>query len=515
MTTRWMMTTTLCFALCSMTIATADDWPMWGGTPARNMAAEAEGIPATFDPGKPKEDSEIIDPATTKGVKWVTKMGSQTYGNPTITQGKVLVGTNNDGRNDPRFKGDYSLLRCLDEKTGAVIWTLTVPKLGAGKVSDWEYLGICSSPAVEDNRVYLVTNRCEVICLDLNGLADGNQGYAKEAEYMADEGAEPVEVKPTDADILWRYDLRDELGVFPHNITSNSVMVIGDHVVATTSNGVDWSHTNIPSPKAPTLILLDKMTGELKGEEASGLSTRILHASWSSPAYGEIGGQGQIFFGGPDGYLYGFAAQPVKDEDGYDVLKELWRVDANLPTYRFRDGDKSKPIKYARPDGPSEFIATPVFYKGRVYAAIGQDPEHGEGVGRLVCVDPNHTGEATDKAIVWSFDRINRSISTCAIVDDLVYVADYSGFLYCLDATTGELYWKHDSLSHIWGSPLAVDGKVFIGNEDGDLIVLAQGKTKKVISVTNVRDPIYSTPVVANGVLYIGSQTQLYAIDGK
>ncbi|NJL34307.1 MAG: hypothetical protein HC893_11140, partial [Chloroflexaceae bacterium] len=52
---------------------------------------------------------------------------------------------------------------------GAFQWQLTVPKLASGKVNDWEYLGLLSSPLVEENRVYLVTSRCEVLALDLNG----------------------------------------------------------------------------------------------------------------------------------------------------------------------------------------------------------------------------------------------------------------------------------------------------------------------------------------------------------
>ena len=56
---------------------------------------------------------------------------------------------------------------CFNEKSGEIEWQLVIPKLGAGKVSDWEYTGVCSSPAIEGNRVYVVTNKCEVVCLDM------------------------------------------------------------------------------------------------------------------------------------------------------------------------------------------------------------------------------------------------------------------------------------------------------------------------------------------------------------
>ncbi|MDH3583340.1 MAG: PQQ-binding-like beta-propeller repeat protein, partial [Phycisphaerae bacterium] len=493
-------------------------------------------LPATFVAGELKKGTELIDLSTTKNVKWVAKMGSSTYGNPTIAGGRVFVGTNNDGRNDPRFKGDYSLLKCLDAATGKTNWTLTVPKLGAGKVSDWEYLGICSSAAIDGKRAYIVTSRCEIVCVDVEGLANGNQGVQDEGKYMTG-GKGAVELRSDDADILWRYDMRDDLGVFPHNVTSSSPLVVGKYVYAATSNGKDWSHTNTPNPKAPSLIVLDKVTGELVGEEDSGISRRVLHANWSSPAYGEVNGKGMIVFAAGDGYCYGFDPKPVKDEDGFGILKELWRFDSNPIHYRYRrEADSSAfktssgrlvPITYVKADGLSEHIASPVVYKNRVYISIGQDPEHGEGAGCISAIDATKRGDLSPHLVdaaktkvsanpkagaAWRNTKINRTISTASLADDLVYVADYSGFVYCLDANTGKELWKHDTLSHIWGSTLVADGKVYIGNEDGDVTILKAGREKKVLATVPVDDPVYSSPVAANGVLYIASQTQLYAI---
>ncbi|MCY0464251.1 hypothetical protein OVW20_29130, partial [Klebsiella pneumoniae] len=93
-------------------------------------------------------------------------------------------------------------------------------------------------PAVEGNRVWIVTNRCEVMCLDVNGLANGNDGPATdEAQYLAGPGKPPHKLGPTDADIIWRFDMKEELGVFPHNITNCGPLIAGDKVVVTTSNG--------------------------------------------------------------------------------------------------------------------------------------------------------------------------------------------------------------------------------------------------------------------------------------
>lgn len=482
----------------------AADWPFWGRTAGRNMVSDEKDVPVAFDAGRYQGTTEEIDPATTKGVRWAVKLGSQSYGNPTIAGGKIFVGTNNETPRDPRYTGDRAVLMCLDEKTGKLLWQLAIPKLGTGKVSDWEFLGLCSSPAVEGDRVYIVTNRCEVMCLDVNGQANGNDGdFKDEAKYLAEKGKMPQALTATDPDILWKMDMREELGVFPHNITNCAPLIIGDNVIVTTSNGVDWTHTNIPAPKAPALCMLNKNTGKLLGEEASGVSSRTLHSNWSSPAGGEIAGKPTIFFGGGDGLLYALATE-TKDEDGVAVLKETWRFDCNPPQYRTKNG---KPLKYATFDGPSEVIATPVFLNNRVYVPIGQDPEHGEGIGNFVCLDA-----ATGKQI-WANAKIMRSLSTPAIWNGMIFVADFSGFVHCLDAETGADIWKFDTRSHIWGSCLVADGKVYIGTEDGDLVVLEASRTLKEVARTDVRAPIYASPVIANGVLYVATPTHLYAVD--
>lgn len=491
-------------------VVRAADWPMWGNSPSRNMTSPETNLPDSFDVGKLKPNSEEIDPATTKGVRWVAKLGSQAYGNPTVSGGKVFIGTNNESPRDPRFKGDRSNLYCLDEKTGELLWQLSVPKLGTGKISDWEYLGICSSPAVDGDRVYVVTNRNEVLCLDVNGQANGNDGpFKDEGQYLAGPGKPPVEVTPKDGDIIWRFNMREELGIFPHNISASSPLVVGDKVLVATSNGVDWTHTTIPNPRAPAMVMLDKKTGKLLGEEALGVSSRTMHSNWSSPTYGNVNGQDMFIFGAGDGFCYGFAGEPEKDPSGDGLLKELWRYDCDPPEYRTKNG---KPLKYATPDGPSEVIATPVFYKNRVYVPIGQDPEHGEGLGNFSCIDATKKGNLNPSGTIWSYNKIARSLSTPSIVDGLVYIADFSGFVHCLDAETGKPYWVYDTKSHIWGSTVVADGKVYFGTEDGDFVILQAGKTLKELKKIDVRSPLYSTPVIANGTIFVTTPTHLFAI---
>jgi len=520
--------------LAAGVVSRAEDWPQWGGNdPGRNMYSTAKGLPETFDPGKLKAGTEEIDLATTKNVKWAVKLGSQSYGNPVVAGGKVFVGTNNESPRDKRHVGDRSILMAFDEKTGDFLWQLVVPKLKSGKVNDWENLGMLAAPLVVGNKLYVVTSRCEVLCLDTEGLKNGNDGEFKtEAAYVVKDTpkeGQPFELGPQDADILWRYDMMDELGVFPHNASNCSVILVDGLLYVCTSNGQDWTHVNIPSPNSPSFIALDPATGKLVAEDNAGVGPRIFHGQWTSPAAGKVNGKWQIFFGGGDGVAYALDARPQKgsgsaivpvlpgtdpgltEEKETDYLKKVWWLDINPPEYKAKDG---KPFKYPAAEGPSEINSTPVFYKNRVYVASGQDPEHGEGVGRLVCIDPSKPGDITKTGVLWEYKGIKRSISTCSIdpATGLLFIGDFSGFVHCLDAETGKLQWVYDMKAHMWGSTFVADGKVYVGDEDGDFLVLKADRTLKVISETNLGAPVYSTPIVANGTMYVGSQTHLFAI---
>ncbi len=444
------------------------DWPMWGGTPDRNMVTNMKGLPTTWDINKKTN------------VKWVASLGSQSYGNPVVAGGQVYVGTNNEGLRDPKQTGDKGILMCFKEADGEFLWQHVNDKLAAGRVNDWPFQGVCSSPLVEGEKLYYVTNRCEVVCLDAKGFRDDeNDGPVKDEKLTG----------KFDADVIWKYDMIEEVGAFPHNMSNASPVAHGDLLFICTSNGQDESHVNIPSPKAPSLIAINKNTGKLVWE-VNDVGDRILHGQWSPPTVAIIGGTAQVIHGQGDGWIRGYEAM---------TGKKLWEFDTN-------------PKDSVWPKTRNELISTPVIYDGKVYIANGQDPEHGEGVGHLYCLDPTKTGDITKSGVIWHYDKIRRSISTPSIADGLVYYPDFSGFLHCLDAKTGQAYWVHDMFAAMWGSPLVADGKVYLGDEDGDVVILQHGKEKKVLGEMNMGSSVYSSPVPANGVLFIMNRNQLYAL---
>jgi outer membrane protein assembly factor BamB len=446
------------------------DWPMWGGTPDRNMVSAMKGLPADWDV------------KTKKNVKWVAKLGSQSYGNPVVAGGMVFVGTNNELLRDPKQPGDRGVLMAFRESDGEFLWQHTHLKLESGRANDWPYQGVASSPLVQGDRLYYVSNRGVVFCLDIHGFRDNKNDGVVQNEALKGQ---------FDADVIWSFDMMEQVGSYPHNMSNSSPVIWGDLLFVSTSNGQDESHVNIPSPRAPAIIALKTESGELAWEDNS-VEDRILHGQWSTPSVGRIGGVMQVVSAQGDGWVR-----------GYDLMgKKLWEFDTN-------------PKNSVWPRTRNELIATPVIFQDHVYIANGQDPEHGEGVGHFYSIDATKRGDITESGRVWHYDKIRRSISTAAVADGLVYVADFSGFLHCLDAKTGQPYWTHDTFAAVWASPLVADGKVYLGDEDGDVVILQHGKEKKVLAEINMGSAVYATPVPAHGALILNNRNELFSLAVK
>jgi outer membrane protein assembly factor BamB len=487
---------------------------MYGGSASRNMAnTHAKNLPTTWDVEKKTN------------IKWVADLGSKAYGGPVVVGGKVFVGTNNQKPRDPKFvvKGkvlDMGVLMAFDEAKGDFLWQAVYPKLAAGRVVDWPLEGLCSTPLVEGERIYYCSNRCEVVCAPTAGG------------------------KPH-----WRLDMIKDLGVFPHNLTVCSPLLVGDKLFIVTANGVDEGHINVPAPKAPSFLCLDKKNGKVvwqnnnpskmllevpkKGDQKDFFKRLVnrgellQHGQWSNPAYAMVNGLPQVVFPGGDGWIYSF-------EPGTGKL--IWKFDCNPKNAFYELGGKGT---------RSDFIATPVIYDDKVYIGVGQDPEHEGGVGHLWCIDMTKKGDVspelvTDDSVfppktkpnpnsakVWHYGGpadankigrnyyFGRTMSSCAIHDDLLYVAELAGYLHCLDAKTGKEHWVHDTKSATWSSPYYADGKVYLGTDAGTVFVFAHNKQKKLLAENEMDTPVRATPVAANGTLFVMTENKLFAIAEK
>jgi len=499
-------------------------WPLFGGTLARNMVNTVEkNIPAEWAlEVKDRKTGKVAKPA--KNIKWAAALGSKSYGGPTIVNGKIYVGTNNEAPRDPKIKDDKGIMMCFRESDGQFLWQIVHDKLPSGQVNDWPKEGICSTPVVDGNFLFYVSNRCELIC------ADTETGK-----------------------IIWNLDMMKTLNVFPHNMAAGCPLVAGDVVFVVTANGVDENHINIPSPKAPSFVAVDKKSGKLlwqdnsptiKAAQIAGVQDEsffnkspikqlmdrgdiIQHGQWSNPAFATIAGKPQIIFPGGNGWLYSF--EPATG-------KIIWQFDCNPKDYKYELGGRGK---------RSDFIATPVVIGNQVIIGTGQDPEHYEGVGHLWCIDATKTGDVSkwvvtdaktdppkvkenpNSAVVWHYGGpttpedqaklgrdyyYGRTMSTVAVHDGILYAGELAGYLHCLDFKTGKPHWVYDLKSAVWGSPYFVDNKVFIGTDDGEVWVFPHGAKQPEPKKMAMHKAVQMTPVAANGTLYILAQSHLYAV---
>jgi outer membrane protein assembly factor BamB len=475
----------------------------WGQGHSRNMVSEARGLPANFDP------------KSGRNIRWMADLGTSTYSTPIVARGRVFIGSNNGNPRDPRHTGDRGVLMCLDERTGRLLWQLVVPKLPHDPYLDCPGVGLTSSPTVEDDRVYLVSNRAEVLCLDLLGMTNGNDGpYQDESLHAAPLGTEPIPLGALDADIVWLTDLRSEVGAYPHDSANISVLVQGDYLYVSTPNGVDYTHRRRPSPTAPGLVVLDKRTGRLVARDNTGVGARMLHSTFSSAAFGIVNQKPLVFYGGGDGVVYGFDALSsswprTRPSLSPETLNLVWSFDCD-PT-----APKQNISQYQgnRREGPSSIVGMPVFHNDRIYVAVGGDPWHGKRQCWLQCIDATRTGDVTQSAMLWSYPLLRHCIATPSVTNGMVFIADMGRTVHCLEANTGKPYWTHEVDDEVWGSTLAADGKLYVGTHGGTFWVLAADRQKQVLGSVDLGSPMNTTPTAANGAIFVATMSRLYAVE--
>jgi len=513
------------------------DCPQWGGTSQRNNAPDTGTLPDSWDVGQFDFRTGEWKNETAENIRWMAKLGNESYASPVIAGGRVFCATNNGAGYVKRYPAEVDLgcLLAFNLADGSFLWQHSAEKLKEGRDVDWPDQGICCSPMVEGDRLWIVTNRGEVVCLDTEGFHDSENDGPCQSEVSQDR---------SESDVIWIYDMMGELGSRQHNMACCSVTAAGNLLLVGTSNGVAGDEETIPAPEAPSFIALDKTTGNLIWADASP-GQNILHGQWGSPACAVLGGVPQAIFPGGDGWLYSFLAERTDDKKA----RLLWKFDCNPKDTVWEGGGQGD---------RNSIIATPMISGGLVYITTGEDPESGEGQGDLWCIDPTRRGDVSshlvvdaqgkpvaprryaawdeaagekivpneNSAAVWHYrgedvdddgkfsfeETMHRGLGSAAVRDGLLVIGDFSGLVHCLDAKTGSVYWTHDMLATMWGGPLLADGKIYIGDEDGDVVVFKLAKELEIMNELNVGNSVYSSPVAVGNTLYISTRSHLFAI---
>lgn len=480
------------------TFASQAGQPQWGQAWTRNMVAQEKDLPAKFDV------------KSGAGVRWSARLGTETHSTPIVAGGRVYVGTNNGEPRDPKHQGDRGVLMCFDEKTGTFLWQLVVPKREEDRFHDWPNTGISSPATVEGDRVYLVSNRGEVMCLDARGLSNGNDGrYRDEARHMTPTNEAPLPLGALDADIIWLFDLTSGAGIWSHDAAHSSILIHGDHLYVNSGTGVDNTHKKIRTPDAPSLVVVDKHTGRYLAREREGIAPNIFHCTWAAPALAEIDGKPQIFFAAGNGLLYAFEPLRQKSSPGeIQTLRKIWQFDFDPAAPK----ENVHRYNQNRREGPTTFYGMPVIDHNRIYLAGGGDLFWGKNEAWLKCIAATNISGTTNTAELWSYALEKHVLSTPAVWDGMVFISDCGRKMHCVDAGSGKPVWTHDIKGEVWASPLAADGKVYLGTREGEFYVFAAAREKQLLHHTHLGDKISATATAANKTLFVATMSHLYAL---
>jgi outer membrane protein assembly factor BamB len=482
------------------------DQPQWGEAWSRNLVSTETGLAGSFDP------------ESGRNIRWIAELGTETHATPVIAGGRVYIGTNNGRPRDPKHQGDRGVFMCFDEKTGSFLWQLVVPKRVEDIYFDWPQSGICSPATVEGDRVYVVSNRGEVMCLDANGMVNGNDGpFRDEGIHMTPKpaagttgGAPALEPGPLDADIIWLFDLTGEAGIWSHDAAHSSILIRGNYLYLNTGTGVDNTHRKIRTPDAPGLVVLDKRTGRLVARDQEQMARETFHSTWSAPSMATVNGKDLVFFAGGNGMVYAFKPYEGRPaENGSPAaLEKVWQFD-------FDPGaPKTNVHRYNsnRRESPSNFFGMPVFDRDRIFVAGGGDIWWGKNEAWLKCIRATGSGDVTASGLVWSYALQKHVLATPAVSQGLVFIADCGRMLHCVEADTGKPVWTNELKGEVWASPFVADGKVYLGTRSGAFYVLAATREKRLICSLDLDSAISGTATAANGVVYVTTMKRLYAV---
>ncbi len=458
----------------------------WRVASPNNVNLVDRGIPVDWS----------VEEGKSRNIKWSVNPKGWAMGKPVAADGRVFVTTTNPRTTKtPQFFFKYSVIAAYRENDGELLWR--IENEYPDKLSRFlQYLGgIASTPVIDGPHLYFTTGIGEVVC------AETQTGKVR-----------------------WRCNLQKTLNVTFLNEDDTwglppvaMPLVVENVLYVNTGNRRERFEGKFPSPKAPSFVAFNKHTGEviwqsnLPGE-------KIIEGQWSSPVFAHVNNLPQVIFGGGDSVLYSFHHTTGKLLWKCDLLPERHADDTNL-----------------------QIIGTPVVVGNRLYLGLGVHAEHPRQPrsSYFLCLDITKCGNSALKSydakaeakrgspLVWAFGGLiapapnkgrrayfGTTISTAVVHDGLVYIPELNGYLHCFDAATGHRYWQYDLRASVWASPLWVDGKIYMATED-DMQIFQHGKTMKRLANLDMVSPLYSTPTVANGVLFVPTRHQLFAIKAR
>lgn len=226
--------------------------------------------------------------------------------------------------------------------------------------------------------------------------------------------------------------------------------------------------------EAPKVIALDKTTGKQRWAFAreSGATRKF---SFCTPLLIDVGGQKQLITPGSG------VVNALNPKDG----TEIWRC-----SY----------------DQGYSVVPRPVFAHGMVFISTGYDKPS------VLAIKVDGKGDVTDTHLAWRIEKAApHNPSMVVIGEELYFIAD-NGILSCVDAKTGAVHYSERCTGPVSASLIAADGKIYVQDEKGLGVVVAAGKTFKILSQNELKEKSLASYAVIDSDLLIRTEGHLYRI---
>ncbi len=284
-------------------------------------------------------------------------------------------------------------------------------------------------------------------------VTDGNRVWALF-------GSGDVFCLETSGDLVWCRSLAQEYEPFQNRFgAGSSPVLVGDLLILQCDH---WGQSY--------MLAIDRATGKNAWK-----TDRSEHIAWSSPLVLEVDGAPQLVMS---------ATFQVK---GYDARtgRQIWAA-----------GGLTR-----------ECIPTPVAADGLIFAVSGPK-------GETLALRAGGRGDITESHVVWRSTRAAPFVPSPLVVGGLYYVVDDRGIACCFDAQSGERVWQNRLGGAFTASPVAAGRLLYFMDEEGTTTVLEAGRAFRVLSKNRLDEPVFASPAIARGDLFIRTDQHLFCIAG-
>jgi len=423
----------------------------------------------------------------TKQINWKFRVSGSFAGSLGAGGGRIMVGAS-----------DFTTctMTALDT-SGRVLWQARHPSLNS-RVHDYGQ-PIHSVACFDGSRAYYVSNRGELMCVNLEGSRKGsnNQPLTSADGRRAEE-----------ADVVWKIDMMKDLGVFKRDWSDvgnplSSPIIIGDLVFCVTGHGVPpgASGETRADPKPPSFLAVQKMTGKVAWS-SNAPNAGIIFSQWSSPVQARVNGADQVIFPGGDGILYGF--EPATG-------RLLWKLDCNPPGAL--DPFRERIPRERQAEARCGFVAMPIVHGTKLYVSLNENFESPQP-HPLLAIDLAAPGG--QPKLSWQFgDPAFKGTMVSAAVDNgLVFVTGNDGMLFALDEKSGRECWRarcESDARNLYASPVIYRGRVYAGGESA-ITVFEAARERKCVGQYQFDQVYLDTPKFAGDQMFVAVGEFVYAL---